>query len=115
MPHKCKKCLRELRPWSKFKDLKSKEGLGLAICGSMINGVDHFWSGESRSNKQKADFRTLDLHYCEHCKSYYIVCPECGTLNPLSEMLNETRTLISCSRCRKRILYAEGDYSMGGG
>ena len=67
MPHKCKKCLRELRPWSKFKDLKSKEGLGLAICGSIINGVDHFWSGESRSNKQKADFRTLDLHYCEHC------------------------------------------------
>lgn len=42
MPHKCKKCLRELRPWSKFKDLKSKEGLGLAICGSIINGVDHF-------------------------------------------------------------------------
>ena len=32
MPHKCKKCLRELHPWSKFKDLKSKEGLGLAIC-----------------------------------------------------------------------------------
>ena len=23
MPHKCKKCLRELRPWSKFKDLKA--------------------------------------------------------------------------------------------
>lgn len=69
----------------------------------------------SRSNKQKADFRTLDLYYCMHCKSYYIVCPGCGALNPLSEMPNETRTLISCSRCHKRILYAEGDYSMGGG
>lgn len=115
MPYKCKKCLRELCPWSRFKDLKSKKGLGLAICGSIINGIDHFWFGESRSNKQKADFRTLDLYYCMHCKSYYIVCTGCGALNHLSEMPNETRTLISCSRCHKRILYAEGDYSMGGG
>ena len=46
MSHKCKKCLQDFKPWSKFKDLKSKEGLGLAICGSIINGVDHFWSGE---------------------------------------------------------------------
>lgn len=115
MSHKCKKCLHDLQAWSKFKDLKSKEGIGLAICGSIINGVDHFWSGEWRSSKQNPDFRTLDLYYCEHCKTYYIECPGCNTLNSLSEMPNETRTLISCSRCRKRILYAEGDYSMGGG
>lgn len=115
MSHKCKKCLQDFKPWSKFKDLKSKEGLGLAICGSIINGVDHFWSGEWRSSKQKPDYRTLDLHYCDNCKTYYIVCPGCNTLNPLLEMPNETRTLISCSRYHKRILYAEDDYSMGGG
>lgn len=56
MSHKCKKCLHDLHPWSKFNDLKSKEGIGLAICGSIINGVDHFWSGEWRSSKQNPDY-----------------------------------------------------------
>ena len=115
MANRCKKCFSELESWSKFKDLKQKDGIGLAICGSLINGVDHFWSGESRSSKQRTDYRTLYLYYCPNCQSYYLKCPGCGTYNQLSEMPDETRTLVICSQCRKRILYADRDYSMGGG
>lgn len=115
MADKCKKCMSKLQSWSKFKDLKQKEGIGLAICGSIINGLDHFWSGESRACKQKPDYRTLDLYYCPNCGLYYLKCPGCNTINPLAEMPNETRTIVLCSRCCKQILYAEGDYSMGGG
>lgn len=61
-----------LQPWSKFKDLKNREGIGAAICGSLIHGVDHFWLGESRLSKQKPDYRTLDLYYCPNCQSYYL-------------------------------------------
>lgn len=115
MTDKCKKCMNTLLPWSKFRDLKNKEGVGLAICGSIINSLDHFWSGESRSRKQKPDYRTLDLYYCPNCRSYYLKCPGCNAINLLAEMPNETRTVVACSRCCKRILYAGGDYSMGGG
>lgn len=107
--------MSELRIWSKFKDLKDKEGIGLAVCGSIINRLYLFGSGESRSSKQKPDYRTLDLFYCPNCKSYYLQCPKCNAYNQLSKMPHETRTLIVCTRCRKRILYAEKDYSMGGG
>lgn len=31
MADKCKKCKNNLQHWSKFKDLKQKEGIGLAI------------------------------------------------------------------------------------
>ena len=115
MSEKCKKCMNDLHPWSKFKDLKQKESIGLAICGSIINKLEHFWSGESQSCKQKSNFRTLNLFYCLNCRSYYLKCPGCSTLNLLVEMPNETRTAVVCSKCRKRVLYAEGDYSMGGG
>lgn len=115
MTDKCKKCMSNLQGWSKFKDLKQKEGIGLAICGSLINGLDHLWSGESRSNKQKTDYRTLDLYYCSNCKTYYLKCPGCNTFNSLTEMPNETQTVIVCSGCQKKMLYAEKDYSMGGG
>ena len=87
----------------------------MAFCGSIINGIDHFWSGESRSCKQKPDFRILDLYYCPTCKSYYLKCPRYNTVNLLTDMPDETRTIVMCSGFRKRVLYAEGDYSMGGG
>lgn len=115
MTEKCLICKKELQHWSKFKDLRQKEGVGIAICGSIINGLDHFWAGESRSNKQKPDYRTLDLLYCQYCKKYYIKCPGCNATNALNEMPNETKTIVVCSKCHKRILYADGDYSMGGG
>ena len=111
----CLKCNRPLTVWSKFKDIKDKEGVGLAICSSIINGIDHFWSGESRSRKYRPDYRTLNLYYCQHCKVYFLKCPGCNTLVKLDEMPKETRTITTCSKCRKTLLYADGDYSMGGG
>lgn len=111
----CPRCRKELKSWSKFKDLKMKEGIGLALCGSIINGVDHFMCGEYRSSNKKPNYRTLDLFYCDSCKSYHLRCPGCNTLIKLEAMPNETRTLVQCPSCRKSVLYAEGDYTMGGG
>ncbi len=111
----CTNCYRTLTPWSKFKDIKEKEGVGLAICSSIINGVDYFWSGESRSRKHRPDYRTLDLYFCQNCKAYFLKCPGCNTLIKLSEMPKETRTMVACTKCKKSVLYADGDYSMGGG
>ena len=112
---KCPYCNTVLLSWSKFKDLKEKEGLGLAVCGFILNGLDHFMSGESRSQKQDSDYRTLNLCYCEQCKTYYLKCPHCNTYIYLKEMPNETRTLVTCSKCFKRVLYASNDYQLGGG
>ncbi len=114
MNDKCNACKSELISWSKFKDLKQKEGTGLAICGSIINGLDHFWSGEARSNKHKSDYRTLELLYCQNCNRYYLKCPKCGSLILCDEMPTETRTMVTCSSCNKRVLYAQSDYSSGG-
>ncbi len=114
MDNKCAKCKSDLLHWSKFRDLKQKEGIGLAVCGSILNGFEHFFLGESNSRKHKPDFRTLDLFYCPKCRAYYLKCPGCDNLNLLADMPNETHTRITCSGCGKRILYAEGDYSMGG-
>jgi len=111
----CPRCHKELKSWSEFKDLKMKEGVGLAICGSFLNGIDHFMCGESRSSNKNPDYRTTALYYCESCKSYHLQCPGCKTLIRLDSMPNETRTLVQCSGCRKKVLYAEEDYSMGGG
>jgi hypothetical protein len=110
----CPNCKKGLKPWTKFKDLKMKEGIGLAICGSVINGLDHFWSGEYRSSKKKPNYRTTALFFCESCKSYYLQCPGCRTLVNLSTMPDETKTMAQCTRCGKSILYAEEDYSLGG-
>ncbi len=114
MDYKCKKCKKDLFYWSKFRDLKQKEGIGTAIFSTIFNGIDHFLSGESNSRKHRPDYRTLDLFYCSKCKLYSLKCPGCDTLNLLTDMPNETHTIIMCSGCGKRILYAEGDYSMGG-
>lgn len=114
MNGKCPLCTTELKPWSKFKDLQKREGTGLAICGFVISGIDHFWSGESRASKHHADYRTLDLHYCQHCNKYYLKCPHCNTYVLLNEIPVETKTLIACPTCSKRLLYASADYQFGG-
>lgn len=110
----CPHCKATLTSWSKFKDLKKKEGVGLAICGFILNGMDHFWAGESRSAKQKADFRTLELYYCNSCGKYFMVCEGCRHCIELSEMPNETRTMCTCPKCHKTNLYASTDYQLGG-
>lgn len=113
--NRCLYCNTALQPWSKFKDLKEKEGVGLAVCGFVLNGLDHFMNGESRSQKQGPDYRTLHLFYCEQCEIYYLKCPHCNTYIYQKEMPDETRTLVICTKCFKRILYASDDYQFGGG
>ncbi len=111
----CPNCRKTAKSWSKFKDLKMREGIGLALCGSVINGFDHFMCGESRSQNQKPDYRTTELYHCDSCKKYFLRCPGCKSYIKLDSMPNETRTLCSCTRCHKKVLYAEEDYTMGGG
>ena len=57
---------------------------------------------------------------CPYCNTvllswYYLKCPHCNTYIYLKEMPNETRTLVTCSKCFKRVLYASNDYQLGGG
>lgn len=111
----CPNCRKTAKSWSKFKDLKMNEGLGLAICGSFLNGLDHFMCGESRSQNQNPDYRTTELYYCASCKKYFLTCPGCKSYIQLDSMPKETRTLLICKWCRKKVLYAEEDYNMGGG
>lgn len=87
----------------------------MAICGSFINGIDHFMCGEARSSNKKPDFRTTELYYCDSCKKYYLKCPGCKSYIQLDSMTTETRTLTVCKWCGKKVLYAEEDYTMGGG
>ena len=105
----------KLEKWSRFKELKEREGAGLAVCGSILNGLSTFWSGESKSQKAKPDVRTMGLFRCISCKTYYFKCGSCGELIRLSTMPVETKTTIICPYCHKKNLYAESDYSMGGG
>lgn len=114
MKNKCPVCIEELKTWSKFKDLHEKEGIGLAVCGSILNGIDHFLFGESRSCKKCSDFRTLDLSFCSKCNKYYLKCPNCNAYVTLNEIPVETKTLIVCPTCSKRLLYASVDYQFGG-
>lgn len=111
----CPKCGKTAKSWSNFKDLKMREGIGLALCGSFINDLDHFMCGESRSQNQKPDYRTTELYYCEKCKKYFLKCPGCKSYIHLDCMPKETRTLLTCNGCNKKVLYAEEDYTMGGG
>ena len=103
MAENCNNCKAELRPWTKFKDMKAREGISLAICSSIINGLDHFFAGESRSSKRHADFRTLDLWYCDKCRSYYLKCPGCGTYNHMDDMPVETKYFDQLHRLRKEV------------
>lgn len=111
----CPNCRKTAKSWSKFKDLKMREGIGLALCGSFINGIDHFMCGESRSSNKHPDYRTTELYYCDGCKKYFLKCPGCKSYIKLDSMPNETRTLATCNWCHKKVLYAEEDYNMGGG
>lgn len=109
----CPQCNRELKSWSKYKDLKLKEGTGLALIGSFYKSVENWFCGESRSVKLRPNVRTTLLYYCESCKSYHLLC-DCRTLIKMDEMPTETKTMVTCPGCGKKVLYALEDYSSGG-
>ncbi len=109
---RCKKCYKDLTSWSKFKDLSMKEGVALAAVGSIFNGISHMLMGNS-GYRNGCDHWSQDLYFCEHCKSYYIKCPKCKNMMQLAEMPQNGQTVVRCSECGDRTLYA-GDYDMGG-
>lgn len=109
----CKKCHRELCSWSKFKDMEMKEDMVYATVGSVFNGLSHMFWGNSRYRKD-CDHWTQDLYFCKNCKTYYIKCPKCGNLMPLSVMPKNGKTQVVCGSCGDKTLYA-GDYDMEGG
>ena len=108
----CKKCCKDLISWSKFKDLEMKEGIALAAVGSIFNGISHMVMGNS-GYRNDCDQWSQELYFCMNCKTYYMKCPKCGTLMPLSDMPKNGKTMLKCGSCGSKILYAN-DYDMGG-
>lgn len=108
----CKNCLRSLSSWSKYKDMEMKEGTGYALVGSLFNGLGHMVMGNS-GYRNDCDHWSIELYFCTNCKTYYMKCPKCGNLMPLSVMPNNGKTVVKCSNCGDRTLYAD-DYNMGG-
>ena len=108
----CIYCYRELSSWSNFKDMEMKDGTLMAAAGSIFNGLGHMFWGNSRY-KRDADHWSHTLFYCKNCKTYYLKCPKCGNLMPLSEMPHNGKTEATCSSCGDTTLYAD-DYDMGG-
>lgn len=109
----CKKCNKNLASWSKFDDMVMKEGVLYAIFASVFNGFVHMVMGNS-SYRKGSDCWSNELYYCTRCKIYYIKCPNCGEMMPLSVMPKNGKTIVECKECEKKILYAT-DYNMGGG
>ena len=109
----CKKCQRTLVSWSKFKDMEMKGDTATAVVGSVFNGLGHMFWGNSRY-KSGSDHWSQELYYCRNCKTYYMKCPKCGNLMPLSDMPQNGKTLVTCNNCGDKTLYA-ADYDMGGG
>lgn len=110
---RCQKCHNSLIKWSKYKDMERNDGTGFAIAGSIFNGLKHFVMGNS-GYRSDCDHWSLELYFCESCKTYYMKCPNCGNLMSLSEMPRNGKTIAKCSNCGDKTLYA-GDYNMGGG
>lgn len=111
--NKCKKCLKDLSKWSKFKDMEMKENVVYAIVGSVVNGLGHMFWGNARYKSDGCDHWTKDLYFCKNCGSYYIRCAKCGNFIMLKMMPKNGKTQAVCSLCGDKILYA-GDYDMGG-
>ena len=109
---KCKNCHGELTSWSDFKERNNREGIAVAIAGSLIKGVEHMFLGNLR-HKEGADHWSLGLYLCQNCKKYYLKCPNCGNLMPLDSMPKNGKTMVDCTQCGHKTLYA-GDYDMGG-
>lgn len=108
----CKKCSRSLTLWSKFKDMELKEGTTRAVVGSVFNGIGHMVMGNS-GYRDNCDHWSQELYFCMNCRTYYMTCPRCGNLMPLSFMPVNGKTVVKCSKCDDRTLYAD-DYDIGG-
>ena len=113
MSNKCVKCGQELCSWSKFKDMQYKEDTVYATIGSIFNGIEHGFWGNSRYRKE-GDHWSTKLYFCKTCKVYHMQCPKCGSLLPLSVMPKNGKTLVVCKKCGDSTLYAD-DYDAGGG
>ena len=61
-----------------------------------------------------ADYWNQEVFYCRHCGTYYMRCPDCGKLIPVSGMPENGKTKATCLSCGNVVLYA-GDYDMEGG
>lgn len=109
----CKKCYTGLTSWSKFKDMEYKEGTPYAAVGSIFNVLGHMVMGNA-GYRDDCDHWSQELYFCTNCKTYYMKCPKCGNLMPLSVMPKNGKTLVKCGNCDDRTLYA-ADYNMGGG
>lgn len=109
----CKKCYKSLTSWSKFNDMEYKEGTAYAAVGSIFNGIGHMFMGNS-GYRDDCDHWSQELYFCMNCKTYYMKCPKCGNLMPLSVMPKNGKTLVKCGNCGDITLYAD-DYDMGGG
>lgn len=109
----CKSCYTTLSSWSKFKDMEMKEGTAYAAVGSVLNGLGHMFLGNF-GYKEGCDNWSQELFFCKNCKTYFMKCPSCGNLMPLSVMPENGKTIVKCGNCSKKTLYA-ADYNMGGG
>lgn len=109
----CKKCNGGLSWWSNFRDMAMKENIAYASVMSLFNGIDHMVFGNSKL-RTDGDYISETLFYCKRCKTYYIPCPKCRELIPLNSMPKNGQTMVECSNCGTKTIYA-GDYEMGGG
>lgn len=113
MKYVCKKCHGELSWWFNFRDMAMKENILYASLMSIGNGIIHMFMGNS-GQRYDADIYSTTLYYCKNCKTYYMPCPRCNHLMTLKYMPVDGKTMVTCTCCGTKTLYA-GDYEMGGG
>lgn len=101
--------------WSQYKEVKKRMGVFSGISFYIEKGLINFWNGENDCAKQIYDKRSYGLLKCQVCDIYILLCTECKSPLILHEVPIETKTTIHCKNCRKIILYAQDDYSSGGG
>lgn len=112
----CPNCKKNtLISWSQYKEVKQGMGPFSGISFYVLKGLNNFWSGESNCAKQVFDKRSYGLLKCQTCNKYVLQCPVCKSPLILDSIPIETKTTIQCKNCRKIILYAQDDYSSGGG
>lgn len=113
MKYVCKKCHGELSWWFNFRDVAMKENILYAALTSLSDGIIHMFKGNS-GQRYDADIYSTTLYYCKNCKTYYMPCPRCNNLMTLKYMPVDGQTMVTCTCCGTKTLYA-GDYEMGGG
>lgn len=114
----CPSCGKnKLIPWSIFKDNTLNKGVGRAMATSFVSGVKHMFLGEINiPQRLKHCKRTTDLYVCKNCDHYFIQCPVCRELAALgSNAPQMDKTIVQCKKCKSEILFAEEDYTLGGG